>query len=115
MELNKMTYIKSTRELTEEELKTIVTHEHYRKTFIKQLLKEFPNLRTCSDISTYISTIKERSIFSYFNNPVVSVYLQWEYDNSLGVHVYNEKYFLPVKKILESLGNGDNTIWIEYD
>ena len=107
-----MTYIKSKRELKEEELKEYTTHQHFAHLFVRKLIEVNPNLKSRGNFN--FIDIVEKGFWSFIKKPVVDVYLQWEYNNSIGIHVYKEEYFKSVKKIVEELGN-DNTIWIEYE
>lgn len=116
-----MTYMKSRRELTNEEKKKFDTHESRRCEFVRLLLKRIKGLRERSNFN-YVDIVRN-DFWWWLRKPVIDVYLQWEHKFSLGIHVYKKEYFEEVKQLCGELEikygmtgemNG-HTIWMEFD
>ena len=92
-------------------------HDIYRVKFMEMLVKKIPNskhIRGIGGIYRYITI----PFLKIFRKKICGVYRQWNYDWSLGINLYDKRYYKIIKKILQNFDdiNGSNsTIFKEYE
>lgn len=110
-------------EIKKREIDKLTEHSNLRLKFMDMLVKSIPDSEHKEGIAgIYIHlTIPSFKRFKgIFRKEVCTLHLQWDYDHSLGINLYEKNYHKIIKKVLieydkiHSSGTG-STIFREYE